>query len=57
MVNAKKPLRNFILIGGDLPANYVHIRPFRHGVVLELGIAVARRLAADPTALRYRYGV
>ena len=56
VVNAKVPLRNFIVIGNDLPANAVHIRPFRKGVVLELGSAIARRLAADPTSLRYRYG-
>jgi hypothetical protein len=56
VVNAKAPLRNFIVIGNDLPANSVHIRPFRKGVVLELGSAIARRLAADPTSLRYRYG-
>jgi hypothetical protein len=34
----------------------VHVARFRKGVVLELGTAVARRLAADPTALRYRFG-
>jgi hypothetical protein len=56
VVNAKAPLRNYIVVGGKLPASAVHIRAFRKGVVLELGTAVARRLAADPTALRYRYG-
>lgn len=56
VVNAKTPVRNFIVIGGRLPADRVRIRPFRRGVVLELGTAVARRLAADPAALRYRYG-
>jgi uncharacterized protein DUF4430 len=56
VVNAKAPLRNFIVIGGNVPAGAVHIRPFRKGVVLELGTAIARRLAADPTTLRYRYG-
>jgi hypothetical protein len=56
VVNAKKSLPNFIVIGGDLPANAVHIRPFQKGFVLELGTAIARRLAADLTALRYRYG-
>jgi hypothetical protein len=56
VVNAKAPLRNFIVIGGNVPASSVHIRPFRKGVVLELGTSIARRLAADPTALRYRYG-
>jgi hypothetical protein len=56
VVNAKAPLRNFIVIGGNVAAGSVHIRPFRKGVVLELGTAIARRLAADPTTLRYRYG-
>jgi hypothetical protein len=56
VVNAKAPLRNFIIIGGALPASAIRIRPFRKGVELELGIAAARRLAADPTFLRYRYG-
>jgi hypothetical protein len=56
VVNAKKPLRNFIVIGGNVPASEVHIRQFRKGVVLELGTAIARQLAADPTTLRYRYG-
>jgi hypothetical protein len=56
VVNARATLRNFIVISGDVPASSVHIRPFRRGVVLELGTAIARRLAADPTTLRYRYG-
>jgi hypothetical protein len=56
VVNAKRPLRNFIVIGGNVPASEVHIRLFRKGVVLELGTAIARQLAADPTTLRYRYG-
>jgi hypothetical protein len=56
VVNAKKPLRNFIVIGGNVSSSSVHIRTFRSGVVLELGTAIARRLAADPTTLRYRYG-
>ena len=56
VVNAKAPLRNFIIISATLPASSVHIRSFRKGVVLELGTAVARRLAADPATLRYRYG-
>lgn len=56
VVNAKKPLSNFIVIGGNLPASSVHIRVFRKGVVLELGTEIARRLSGDPTTLRYRYG-
>jgi len=56
VVNAKVTLRNFIVIGGNVQPGSVHIRPFRKGVVLELGLAIARRLAVDPTSLRYRYG-
>jgi hypothetical protein len=56
VVNAKTTLRNFIVIGGNVPPGSVHIRQFRKGFVLELGLAVARQLAANPTALRYRYG-
>jgi hypothetical protein len=56
VVNAKAPVRNSIVIGGSVPASSVRIRARGKGVVLELGTAIARRLAADPTALRYRYG-
>jgi len=54
VVNAKRPLRNFIVI--DIGrADYVHVRPFRHGYYLELGVDAARRLAADRHYLRYRF--
>jgi hypothetical protein len=56
VVNAKKPARNFIVIGGKLPPDTARIRTFRNGVLLELGAAAAHKLAADPTAFRYRYG-
>jgi hypothetical protein len=55
VVNAKVAVRNFIVIGRKLPPSTARITPFRHGALLELGIAAARRLAADPHALRYRY--
>jgi hypothetical protein len=55
VVNAKRTLRSFIVIGSKLPPDSVHIEPFRRGYVLELGRAVARKLAADPAALRYRF--
>jgi len=54
-VNSKRTLRSFIVIGGKLAPNTVHIASFRGGYLLELGTAIARRLAADPTALRYRF--
>jgi hypothetical protein len=56
VVNAKATLPNFIVIGGNLPASAVHIKQFRQGFVLELGLGIARQLATNPTALRYRYG-
>ena len=56
IVNAKKPPRNYVVIGGSLAPDTARIRRFRKGVLLELGDAVAKKLAADPTALRYRYG-
>jgi hypothetical protein len=54
VVNAKRTMRNFIVIDGGR-GKYVHIRPFRHGYYLELGIDAARRLAADRNYLRYRF--
>ena len=56
VVNAKRPPRNFVVIGGKLAPDTARIRRFRNGVLLELGTAVARKLAADPSALRYQYG-
>jgi Domain of unknown function (DUF4430) len=55
VVNSSVPRRNSILIGGAYPPDHVAIKRFRSGYVLELGLGVARRLAADPTALRYRF--
>jgi hypothetical protein len=54
-VNAKTAT-NFIVVGGKLAPSTARIRKFRNGVLLELGSKIARRLAADPTALRRRYG-
>jgi hypothetical protein len=56
VVNAKQLPRNYVVIGGKLPPDTARISTFRKGVLLELGIAAARKLAADPTAFRYRYG-
>jgi len=55
VVNAKRQLRNFIVVGGKLPPETVRIKTFRGGYLLELGAAVARKLADDPNALRYRF--
>jgi hypothetical protein len=56
VVNARTPARNYIVVGESFAPEHVHIARFRNGVTLELGRAVARRLAADPHALRYRFG-
>jgi hypothetical protein len=56
VVNAKKQPRNYVVIGGSLPPDTARIKRFRKGVLLELGHAVAQRLAANPAVLRYRYG-
>jgi hypothetical protein len=55
VVNSKRTPRSFVVIGGKLAPRAVHIAPFRKGYVLELGAAVAARLARDPNALRYRF--
>ncbi len=47
--------RNVIVVGGKLSPETVRIDPIRRGYQLELGVAVARRLAHDPAALRYRF--
>ena len=54
VVNAKRALRSFVVIGGKLPPDAVRIAPFRKGYLLELGTGIAARLARNPHALRYR---
>jgi len=56
VVASTTPTRNYIVISSRLAPGTVRIRRFGKGVQLELGTAAARRLAADETALRYRYG-
>lgn len=55
VVNNPTLPRNFIVIGGKLPPQTARIKRFRNGALLELGTAVAERLAQNPHALRYRY--
>jgi Domain of unknown function (DUF4430) len=45
-----------IVVSSRVPRGYVRIRQTGGHVVLALGAGIARRLAADPTALRYRFG-
>lgn len=47
--------RNAIVIDSSLPPDTVHITAAHGGYRLELGTAIATRLAHDPTALRYRF--
>lgn len=47
--------RNAIVIDAKLPPGTVRIEPFHGGYRLDLGTRIARRLADDPTALRYRF--
>jgi hypothetical protein len=55
VLNAKRQLRNFIVVGGKLAPGTARIKTFRNGYLLELGADTARRLARDPSALRYRF--
>jgi hypothetical protein len=56
VVGPRTSVRNSIVVGGRFGPEHVHVARFHRGVKLELGTAIARRLAADPTALRYRFG-
>lgn len=47
--------RNVIVIDSRVPPGTVRIEPFHGGYRLDLGTRVARRLARDPAALRYRF--
>jgi hypothetical protein len=56
-VGAAKPTRNYIVLSSRFAPRHVRIKRFRDGTLLELGATIARRLAGDPRALRFRYGV
>jgi hypothetical protein len=55
-VSATKPARSYIVVSTHFAPDLVRISHFRSGFQLELGPRAARRLAADRTAFRYRYG-
>jgi hypothetical protein len=55
-VSATKLARSYIVVNTHFAPDRVRISRFRSGFQLELGPHAARRLAADRTALRYRYG-
>jgi hypothetical protein len=54
-VGALGAARNVIVVGATPSPETVRISRFHHGYRLDLGVAVAHRLARDPTALRYRF--
>jgi Domain of unknown function (DUF4430) len=56
VVDAKKPTKNFIVVSSRFGRDLVRIKRLRSGVLLELGVGAARGLAANGSALRYRYG-
>ncbi|MGN6798612.1 MAG: DUF4430 domain-containing protein [Gaiellaceae bacterium] len=55
VVNSKAPHRNSILVRAAYPASHVSIRRAGKGYVLELGLGIATKLAADEHALRFRF--
>jgi hypothetical protein len=56
VVASRQPVDDYIVIGAAFPSEHVRIRRFRSGYQLELGKAVAQRLAANISALRFHYG-
>jgi len=55
VVGSGAPHRNSILIRSVYASSHVVIRKAGKGYVLELGIGIATKLAADEHALRYRF--
>lgn len=55
-VTAGSPIGNSIVVSARFAPGLVQIRRVRAHFRLELGVAAARRLAADENAFRYRYG-
>jgi hypothetical protein len=55
VVGSTSPTRNRIVVDPGLPTGTARIRPSGGGWTLELGRAIAARLARDPGALRYRF--
>ncbi len=53
-VNLPTRFRSLVEVGG-VPNGTVAISRIRSGYLLKLGLGIARKLARDPTALRYRF--
>jgi hypothetical protein len=56
VVASRKAVTNYIVVSARFPPQHMQISRFRHGYQLELGPAVARRLAANISAVRFQYG-
>jgi hypothetical protein len=57
VVASRTPLSNSIVVNSRFQPQHVHISRVNDGYRLELGKAVATRLAADVSALRFQFGV
>ena len=57
VVASRKAVANSIVVSSHFPPEHVRMSRFRGGYQLELGKAVASRLAADVSALRFQFGV
>ena len=56
VVASRKAVANYIVVSARFPPQHMRISRFRDGYQLELGPAVARRLAANISAVRFQYG-
>jgi hypothetical protein len=57
VVDSRKPTANSIVVSSSFAPQHVRISRVGGGYRLELGQAVARRLAANVSALRFQFGV
>jgi uncharacterized protein DUF4430 len=48
-------VKSFVIVARTFGPDHVHIKPYRDGYLLELGMRIAARLAKDDSALRYRF--
>lgn len=57
VVASKTPTTNYIVISTHFPSSTARIKQFRKGALLDLGVSAAQRLARNPAAFRFQYGV
>jgi hypothetical protein len=55
VLGGRRKLRSAVVVRNAFPPDHVAIRQAGNGYVLDLGPRLARRLADDPNALRYRF--